>query len=187
MPAAPPPPVVVAPPAVAAPLGRPASLDLELLTEDTFYGELLSDLNTASSVVMATYLYDDPDVHRKLLARLEGRRAFELVMLIDRQACSSGVCRRMRPRLRDLIRAGADVYLCDGHSHGDLYGSRYASRRGHMHIKGVIVDRRVAYCGSMNITRSARTNREVMFKITGPPVRDLLAVFHGLITAAEEM
>ena len=41
---------------------------------------------------------------------------------------------------------------------------------GHLHGKGVVIDKRVAFSASMNLMRSARTNKEVMFKMTGPVV-----------------
>ena len=54
-------------------------------------------------------------------------------------------------------------------------------------MKCVVIDRRVAYCGSMNLTRSARTNREVMMKFRGPPVLNLLAMLQDVMAAAEQM
>lgn len=182
----PPPAPAPAPPLVAAaPVGRPAGLALELLSEATFYDDLLEDLRMASSMLMVTYQFDEPVVHAMLLARLNGRRAFELQMVVDRQAYVSGACRYMRPRLRELARAGAHVYLCDGHSHRDIYGATHAHVQGHQHIKAVVVDRRVAYCGSMNFTRSARTNHEIVLKVRGPIVHEILERCLGLLPLAE--
>ena len=54
---------------------------------------------------------------------------------------------------------------------------------GHMHQKIVVVDRRIGYCGSINLTRSSETNREYVLKLKGPPVKELLQVVMDLFNA----
>ena len=43
-----------------------------------------------------------------------------------------------------------------------------------MHKKIIVIDRRVGYIGSMNLTRSALTNEEAIVKMKGPGVRELI-------------
>ena len=123
-------------------------------------------------------MYDDPRLHGVFLSRLGNpRRPFKLELMVDRQAAAGeGGRKYMRPRLRELKTAGAQVWLCDGHNHTEILGTGAGNLHGHVHVKGVVVDRRVAYTGSMNLTRAARTNREIMFKIRGPPVVQFLNI-----------
>jgi phosphatidylserine/phosphatidylglycerophosphate/cardiolipin synthase-like enzyme len=53
-----------------------------------------------------------------------------------------------------------------------------------MHIKAVVVDGRVAFTGSGNLTRASRCNREVAFKIVGPPVSQIMAAVRAAQQAA---
>ena len=164
------------PPAVALPVGRPSLLALEMLDEHGFFEDLMAELRTADEVVATTFMYDDPRLHGVFLSRLGNpRRPFKLELMVDRQAAAGeGGRKYMRPRLRELKTAGAQVWLCDGHNHTEILGTGAGNLHGHVHVKGVVVDRRVAYTGSMNLTRAARTNREIMFKIRGAPVVQFL-------------
>ena len=72
----------------------------------------------------------------------------------------------MRPRLTELFRAGADVYLCSG-----------SPPFGIFHVKAVCLDRRVLYTGSANITEKMSSNIELHLRMVGPTV---LAVLGGL-------
>ena len=163
------------PQTIALPVGRPAHLSVEMLDEDSFFQDVMTELRAGEEVFASTFMYDDPRLHDLLLSRLGNiRREFKFELIVDRQATEGGTCRHMRPRLRELKRAGADIWTCDGHNHREIYGAGASTLYGHVHVKAIVVDRRVAYIGSMNLTRSARANREIMFKIRGPPVRPLL-------------
>ena len=41
-------------------------------------------------------------------------------------------------------------------------------------MKTVILDERMGFAGSSNLTRASRINREMSFKIVGPPVQQML-------------
>ena len=51
------------------------------------------------------------------------------------------------------MRHGAKVYLCKGHDGREEFGA--SAHWGNMHMKAVVLDGRVAYSGSANLTRSA--------------------------------
>ena len=57
-------------PSVVAPVGRPASLAVEVLAGAAWFGRLLDDLGIASSVTLASYTYDEPAIQAILERRL---------------------------------------------------------------------------------------------------------------------
>ena len=74
--------------------------------------------------------------------RVQGRNAFSLTMVLDREEMEKGsVPRNQKPRVRQLCRAGAQVFLVKG-----------IRSQGSYHKKEVIVDRRWIFEGSTNLT-----------------------------------
>jgi phosphatidylserine/phosphatidylglycerophosphate/cardiolipin synthase-like enzyme len=128
------------------------------------------ELRGASEVHAATFQYDHPGLQSRLLRCLRGGLRLDLV--VDGQGSST--CRGMKARLLELKQAGGKVWLCDGHNHQAVYGPAGAHLTGHMHNKIVVVDKRIGYLGSMNLNRSALTNKETICKFKGPVVQDLL-------------
>ena len=94
---------------VSRPVTEPAPLSLHLLTEESFFDELLPMVRHATSVVASTFLYDEPSLHSMLLARLGGPNPFDLNLFLDNQGSASGSCRNMKTRLRELVRSGASM------------------------------------------------------------------------------
>ena len=70
---------------------------------------------------------------------------------------------QQRSRVKKLHAKGAKVYLCKG-----------LERLGSYHAKEVVVDRRVLYTGSANLTTNSRSNRERVYKMTGRVVQEAL-------------
>ena len=89
---------------VPRPQGRPASLDAEVFVDAAWRSRLLRDIGGASSVLVASYTYDDPDLQEAFLKRLRGRAAFSLDLLVDLQTFEARTCRHQRPRLLELQR-----------------------------------------------------------------------------------
>ena len=89
---------------VPRPQGRPASLDAEVLVDVAWRPRLLEDIGGASSVLVASYTYDDPDLQSAFLRRLRGRAAFSLELLVDSQHFEGRSCKHQRPRLLELQR-----------------------------------------------------------------------------------
>ncbi len=54
-----------------------------------------------------------------------------------------------------------------------------------MHVKAVVLDDRIAYAGSSNLTKASRVNRELVFRLTGPPVAAVLAAVAAAACSGE--
>ena len=89
---------------VSRPQGRPASLDAEVFLDAAWRARLLEDIGGASSVLVASYTYDDPDLQSAFLRRLRGRAPFFLELLVDSQHFEGRTCKHQRPRLLELQR-----------------------------------------------------------------------------------
>ena len=60
--------------------------------------------------------------------------------------------------------AGAEVYLCTG-----------TSGTGVFHTKAIVIDAKAAFVGGSNVTYACRHNRDLMLRLAGPPVSQILA------------
>ena len=121
------------------------------------------DIAGAREVELASYVYDDEEIQKILCRRLRDSSTFSLNVYIDKEKFGGTIPRSQKPRLRDLARLGAQVFVCAG-----------AGSQGAFHVKGVVVDRRALYTGSANLTRKSRDNEEICFRITGPTVQAVL-------------
>jgi len=131
----------------------------------------VEEVRGATSVDAATYLYDHPDLQAVFLKRLRGRGEFSLDMTVDRQEYTRGKMRYMGPRLRELVKAGATIRLASGIKHEAVFGRGGRGLVGHCHLKAVVLDKRVAYFGSANFTKSMETNSEIMTRVVGGQVK----------------
>jgi len=152
--------VQAAVPPVPAPVGRPASLQVEVLPGATWWPRLLEDVAAASRVVVAVYLYDNTSLHELFLQKLRGRRAFDLQVTVDKEGFEKRDAPRQRPKLLALKGAGAKVCVASGEG-----------TTGRLHCKAVVLDRRVAYTGSANLTEKSESNHELVCRLQGPPVQ----------------
>ena len=150
----------LAPPALGRP---PQSSTVEFLQGSASLKGALKDMQQASSVVLASYTYDDPNVQNLLLKRLSGRSSFSCVVLVDKAMAESGKTRFMRPRLEQLRKAGAEVFLCTG-----------PGGRGAFHAKAIVIDNKTLYAGSANLTLSSAKDFDLQFKYRGPVVQDVM-------------
>lgn len=117
-----------------------------------------------------------------LLTRLRDQRPFTCEVVVDDGACRTSGSQHQRARLRKLQEAGASVCVAAGLSGVPVFG-----RRGHpgiMHAKAVVIDSSVAFCGSANLTMASRCNREICFRIVGPPVAQIMAALGAARAAA---
>ena len=142
-----------------------------------------AELAACSSAILSSYMFDDPAVFDALLKKLRGRAGLTCEIFVDGSAYKQRTCYHQAPRLRALRDSGAAVYLCTGKSGKDEYGP--SGVPGVHHMKALILDRRIAYSGSANVTRAARTNNEIMHRFTGPPVYDILAAVLAQKTGAD--
>ena len=149
-----------------APVGRMAKAACDVLTVTAWIAQLLQDIRASSEVVIGSYTFDHGALTSLLVQRLSSRaRPFCATVLVDRDQLTERTCVGMRPRLAELFAAGATVVLCRG-----------AGRFGRFHMKAAVVDRRVGYTGSCNFTeKSINYNAELVVRLAGPPVLDVLA------------
>lgn len=153
-----------APAATVGPVGRVAAPQCELLDICTWYDQLCSDIASASEVEIATYMYDNPQLHACLLERLRGRSAFSLRLYLDEEVHKKAERPfNQRPRVAELKANGASVYICKGRRAG-----------GSFHCKCAVVGRRFLYTGSPNFTTKSPDNEEFSFKVVGPVVKQVL-------------
>ena len=162
------------PAAVAAPVGRPAALAVEVLGTRAWWDRLLREIRDAAEVALASYIVDHEALCELLLRRLGGRDDFALAVLVDNETFLQRTAFYQRPRLERLRRAGAEIRLCRGPV--QPYGS--------FHMKAIVLDRRVAFTGSANATQKSLQNTEVTMRLVGPPVAAILAGSRQRVSAA---
>eukprot|EP00973_Karenia_brevis_P091162 12406208-Karenia_brevis.AAC.1 len=157
------------PPAAAAPLvspavGRPPSSPaVELLPGSSWLKRAMQEMQQAKSVVLASFTYDDLHLQNFLLKRLAGNQPFKCVFLVDKSKFEDGLTRYMRPRLKELQKAGGEVFLCTGRQ-----------GRGIFHAKCIIVDNKTMFSGSANLTLASYKNFDMMFRVQGPVVLEVV-------------
>lgn len=164
--------------AVAAPRAflqaASASSTFQVFNESTWLQQCLGEMQDAGSVLIASMVFDEPSLCDALLSRLRApAAAFTCQVVVDRQNFRQRLSRHQRPRLLELQLAGAQVRLATGHPGRDVFGPH--SRCGVMHLKAVVLDSRVAYSVSANLTLASRTNRELVFRLAGPSAGPVLA------------
>ena len=126
----------------------------------------------------ASYLYDDPDIQQILVKRLSGRKRlpFKCVMMVDLSAHKQNLrdkkYKYTTKRLRDLHELGAEVWLCKGDSGNDIF-----------HWKAMVFNGKTCFTGSANFTFSAKSQRNLMLKLTGPVASIIL---EGLMEAKQD-
>ena len=114
---------------------------------------------------MGSFMFDGQSLTDAMLRRLAGRAAFDATILVDKESFDERTCMGMRPRLDALRRAGATVVICKGEG-----------RFGAFHVNAAVVDRRYCYTGSANFTEKSARNVEIMLRLVGPGVADILAI-----------
>ena len=150
-------------PLAVAPVGRASPLQVEVMDPEAWWTSLLQTVRGSTSIIVATYTYDHPDLTRTLLGRLADASNFDLLLLVDKEMFEARTTYHEHARLDSLRRGGATVELCRGHG-----------PRGSFHKKILIADRRTAYLGSANFTKKSEDNDEDRIFLRGPPVQDLL-------------
>ena len=171
---------------IARPSGRPSPLSFDVFTDSSWMDAFLGELKKASSVQLASFIFDDPECSSGLARRLKASRSsFSCDMVVDKSHFESRTSVYQRPRLLELKTLGANVSLADGFDTSRLYGPR--GKKGIMHLKAVVLDGRVAFTGGCNMTKSSRGNRELTFRVTGPPVKKILQAILAAMRSGEKL
>jgi phosphatidylserine/phosphatidylglycerophosphate/cardiolipin synthase-like enzyme len=112
---------------------------------------------------MGSMFFDRRDITDVVLRRLADSSFFEAVVLVDKETFESKQCYGMRPRLDSMRRAGAEIVLCRG-----------PGRLGRFHAKAAVMDRRYCYTGGANFTMKSDQNCELLLRMVGPAVADII-------------
>ena len=121
----------------------------------------MAEVGEADEVDIASYMFNDEMLFDLLLERLQ-RRRLTLRLHIDAEMLGGRTPESQKKRLRDLMVAGAEIWACK------------TGNQGSYHCKALIVYRRIMYTGSANFTSNSRRNREIVFRMTGPVVLQML-------------
>lgn len=153
-----------APKAQPKPKAQPRSLPLaiEMFSDGSWLERMVGELGSAQSVVICSYMFDSTIVCKGLKDMLQ-KPGTTCAIIVDREH-ENGTCRYQAGVLQQLRRARAQVYLSYG---------RNGRGNGSMHIKAVVLDHRIAYFGSANLTRNASNSYELMARTTGPKVNEI--------------
>ena len=153
--------------------GRLANLSVAVYgpEDQSWRPRVVKEIRSASSLVaLATYMFDNEELDKACHHFLKSGRGRTCVILVDRHMYDENACRgREKKMLRGLRDAGAKVFVGDGFT-GQGRLSKYV---GSMHLKDLLIDGKVAYSGSANITEASTKNAERVFRFTGHPVDDI--------------
>ena len=164
---------------VQLPVAMPPKLTVETFAGKPWHNRALQDINQASSsVTVASYIYDHPQLHKAIMRQLNGKPGFKCDVYVDKSQFELGGAKRMGQMLRGLANAGADVYLCVGSSNQAKFGQ--PGHNGSMHMKAILIDHQIAYHGSANFTWSSEKNFELVMRMMGPPVQDIAEAVEAL-------
>jgi len=111
---------------------------------------LAVDLGKAERCIMTVFCYDDHELHSNLLQALAN--GISLRCVVDRAFLAQSHCYYMKPKLRALQAAGAEVTQCSGRGSGGA---------GNMHYKILVLfwsggEEGACYHGSSNPTNHSR-------------------------------
>jgi hypothetical protein len=174
-----------APALVAPALLAPACSSFQVFNESTWLEQCLAELERASAAKIASMLFDEPSLTAALLKLLRGPAPFTCHIVVDLMQFRNGGCPRQRGTLLELQAAGAFVRLASGHSGVEVFGP--GARGGIMHMKAVVLGSGVCYAGSANLTKAARTNRELVFRLAGPSASPVQRAIEDAFRSGEEL
>ena len=168
-------------PAVAAPqpvlqpaVVQPAVPETKVHADDAWFNSFLSQLPTTEEVHASAMMIDDPAFCTGLAAELRKKRGFKVTLVVDRQHYNNATSRFQAPRLQELKKLGASVFLGTGHRGTHMYGDN--AYTGLMHRKAIVLDWITCFVGGANITKSSRKSREIMMEVSGSAVLEVLAL-----------
>lgn len=136
---------------------------VQFLQASNWVASVLQDLAMASRLQICSMLYDHPEIHRAIMGRL-GRqhvkgRGLAARIIVDASHHARRTCQYQQARLEMLVKSKAEVLLGDGER-----------QDGILHTKIVILDERIVYLGSANVTFGSTNNREGLVRLVGGTV-----------------
>ena len=108
-------------------------------------------------------LYDHPEIHRAIVGRLGRKlvkgRGLVARIIVDAMHHARRTCEYQQERLEMLVERRTQVLLGDGER-----------EYGILQTKIVILDERMVYLGSANVTLGSTNNREGLVRLVGGTV-----------------
>lgn len=151
-------------PVIPAAAGRPPSTGLEVYTDSSWLDQAIEEMKGAKHVVLASYVFNNHQVQSLLTKKLDkkkkGRGQFECIIAVDRSAYEKNTAPGEKNKLKELKDFGAAIHLCDGQRGSGIF-----------HWKCIIVDSKVVFSGSANVTQGCLNNWELVFRVVGPKVK----------------
>lgn len=151
-----------------SPQPRPSledDLSVRVFTDGSWVQNAAREIAKARSVVVASYMIDSTQLSQALKTQ-KAKPGSTCQIIVDRGEHENKTCRGQAPVLNELSAAGAEIYLC--------YGRHGTAKRGSMHAKCLVIDRRVAWWGSSNYTKNSNNSWELVTRGTGAPVQKIL-------------
>jgi len=126
------------------------------------YNKMLSDINSAKHFIfLETYIFDDDIVGKKFREVLikKARQGVKIKLLLDSWGGTT-----KKPFFEKLIAAGAEVRFFREIRYFIRFFSKNHERN---HRKLLIIDNKITYIGSMNITAHCLDWREIVLRLVG--------------------
>ena len=167
-------------PMILSAAGRPPSLGVDVFADSSWLDHALQEMKGAKHVVLASYVYNNDKVQRLLTQRLKGRSEFQCIVAVDRSAYEKNVAPGEKAKLKELKESGVakesgdariTILLCDGQRGSGIF-----------HWKCIIIDGKIVFSGSANVTQGCLNNWELVFRLVGHPVN---AIKDGLEEALQ--
>lgn len=127
------------------------------------YKEMLNDIFSAKKYIfLETYIYDDDIIGKKFLKALikKAKQGVKIKLLLDAWGGTA-----KKPFFEALIKAGGEVRFFREIQYFIRIFSKNHERN---HRKLLVIDNKISYIGSMNITESCIGWREIVLRLKGP-------------------
>lgn len=127
--------------------------------------------NAKSSIFLETYIYEDDEIGKKFRDVLikKAKQGIKIRILIDAWGSTA-----RKPFFQELIDFGAEVRFFREIKYLLRFFSKNHERN---HRKLLIIDNKIVYIGSMNITNECLDWRELVLRIKSDIARDFVASF----------
>jgi len=136
------------------------------------YKKMILDINSAKKYIfLETYIFDDDEIGKKFRNLLikKAKQGVKIKLLLDAWGGTA-----KKPFFEKLIKAGAEVRFFREIRYLIRFISKNHERN---HRKLLIIDNKISYIGSMNITASCLDWRELVLRIIGEISNDFTRSF----------
>lgn len=152
-------------------VGRPLKDSARVYGDGEWVQQALLETKSAKRIVLFSYMYDHDAFHKVLLRSC---KTSSVVVVVDKEQLVKNACRGEKTKLKALHAASARVLTMSGRSTEAKYGKK--GHPGSLHVKCLLLDNKIAWFGSANFTNAQDFNYEMMSRLTGKPVDDIVGI-----------